>query len=102
MGKDRNRLPSVRHSIFFGIGIKYSDLEQSLKASIRKIPRYRLEDLLAQIKPGQKSPPLEDWSAVEPPWPNDDWSDVAPKGRAWQAMQRRGKGKRAKPKRRAS
>lgn len=39
---------------------------------------YRLEDLLAQIKPGDKPPPLEDWSAVEPPWPDDDWSDIAP------------------------
>ena len=43
-----------------------------------KIPRYRLEDLLAQIKPGTKPPPLEDWSAVEVPWPDDDWSDIAP------------------------
>jgi len=47
-------------------------------ASKRKIPSYRLEDLLAQIKPGQKPPPYEDWSAVEPPWPDDDWSDIAP------------------------
>jgi antitoxin MazE len=44
----------------------------------RKIPVYRLADLLAQIKPGQKPPPYEDWSAVEPPWPDDDWSDIAP------------------------
>jgi antitoxin MazE len=43
-----------------------------------KIPVYRLEDLLAQIKPGTKPPPLEDWSAVEPPWPDDDWSGIAP------------------------
>ena len=47
-------------------------------ATKSKIPHYRLEDLLAQIKPGQKPPPLEDWSAVEPPWPDDDWSDIAP------------------------
>jgi antitoxin MazE len=26
-----------------------------------KIPHYRLEDLLAQIKPGDKPPPLLDW-----------------------------------------
>lgn len=26
-----------------------------------KIPYYRLEDLLAQIKPGDKPPPLVDW-----------------------------------------
>jgi antitoxin MazE len=43
-----------------------------------KIPYYRLEDLLAQIKPGTKPPPFEDWSAVEVPWPDDDWSDIAP------------------------
>jgi antitoxin MazE len=43
-----------------------------------QIPHYRLEDLLAQIKPGDKPPPFEDWSAVEVPWPDDDWSDVAP------------------------
>ncbi len=44
----------------------------------QRIPSYRLEDLLAQIKPGQELPPLEDWSAVEPQWPDDDWSDIAP------------------------
>ncbi len=44
----------------------------------RKIPHYRLEDLLARIKPGDKPPPFEDWSAVETPWPDDDWSDIAP------------------------
>jgi antitoxin MazE len=42
------------------------------------IPRYRLEDLLAQIKPGAKPPQLDDWSAVETSWPDDDWSDIAP------------------------
>jgi hypothetical protein len=82
--------------------VEYSDLEQSVKGRTCKTPRYRLEDLLGQIKPGQKSPPLEDWSAVEPPWPNDDWSDVAPKARKWQGTRRRAKRKRAKPKRRAS
>jgi hypothetical protein len=73
-----------------------------VKARIRKIPNDRLEDLLAQIKPGQKPPPFEDWSAVEPPWPPDDWNDVAPKGREWQAMRRKAKRKLAKPKRGAS
>jgi len=73
-----------------------------VKARIRKFPNYRLEDLLAQIKPGQKPPPFEEWSAIEPPWPLDDWSDVAPKGREWQAMRRKAKRKLAKPKRGAS
>jgi len=68
----------------------------------RQIPSYRLEDLLAQIKPGQNSPPLEDWSVVELPWPDDDWSDVAPRGREWEAMKRKAKAKKgATRKRRA-
>lgn len=50
----------------------------------RKIPVYRLEDLLAQIKPGTTPPPFEDWSAVEPPWPDDDWSDIAPSDEQWE------------------
>lgn len=44
----------------------------------RRIPHYRLEDLLAQIPPGTKPPPYADWAAVEAPWPDDDWSDIAP------------------------
>lgn len=61
-----------------------------------KIPHYRLEDLLAQIKPGQKPPPLEDWSAVEPQWPDDDWSDIAPSDEEWEAMKRAAEAKLAK------
>jgi len=61
-----------------------------------KIPRYRLEDLLAQIKPGQQPPPLEDWSAVEPPWPDDDWSDVAPTDEEWESVKREWEERRAK------
>jgi len=44
----------------------------------RKIPHYRLEELLAQIKPGQKPPPYEDWAILQSEWPAEDWSDVAP------------------------
>jgi antitoxin MazE len=62
-----------------------------------KIPRYRLEDLLAQIKPGQKPPPFQDWSAVETPWPDDDWSDIAPTDEEWAAMKREAEEKRGKP-----
>ncbi len=38
---------------------------------IHKRPVYRLEDLVAEMKRlgPEKEPPLEDWSAVEPPWP---------------------------------
>jgi hypothetical protein len=73
-----------------------------MKAKIPKIPSYRLEDLLAKIRPGQKPPPFEDWSAVEPPWPDDVWTDAAPKGSEWQAMRRQAKRRLAKPKRSAS
>jgi antitoxin MazE len=67
----------------------------------RRIPRYRLEDLLAQIKPSQRPPPLEDWSAVEAPWPDDDWSDVVPSDEEWEAMKRRARVKSGTRKRRA-
>ena len=53
-----------------------------------KIPHYRLEDLLAQIKPGQKPPPLEDWGILETEWPADDWSDVAPSDEEWEAWKK--------------
>lgn len=53
-----------------------------------KIPVYRLQDLLAQILPSQKPPPFEDWSAAETPWPDEDWSDIAPRGEEWGAMKR--------------
>ena len=38
---------------------------------IRKRPIYRLEDLVAEMKRlgPEKQPPLENWRAVEPPWP---------------------------------
>lgn len=51
----------------------------------RKIPTYRLEDLVAameKVAPPER-PKLEDWSAVEAPWPDDDWSDVAPTDAEW-------------------
>jgi antitoxin MazE len=54
-------------------------------AEAPRIPHYRLEDLLAQIKPGQKSPPLEDWGILETEWPQDDWSDIAPTDEEWAA-----------------
>ena len=43
-----------------------------------KVPYYRLEDLLAQIKPGDKPPPFEDWGILPSEWPDEDWSDIAP------------------------
>jgi antitoxin MazE len=65
-------------------------------ASKTRMPVYRLRDLLAQIKPGKKPPPLEDWSAVETPWPDDDWSDIAPSDVEWEAMTRGSQGHRHK------
>jgi len=76
-------------------------IETSAGNSGNRIPSYRLEDLLAQIKPGQKPPRVEDWSAVETPWPDDDWGDVAPSEKEWEAMKRRARAKSGTRKRRA-
>ncbi|HEU5019091.1 MAG TPA: AbrB/MazE/SpoVT family DNA-binding domain-containing protein [Pseudolabrys sp.] len=54
----------------------------------REIPYYRLEDLLAQIKPGSEPPPFEDWGILPSEWPQDDWSDIAPSEKEWQAAKR--------------
>ncbi|MDQ2082568.1 AbrB/MazE/SpoVT family DNA-binding domain-containing protein [Xanthobacteraceae bacterium Astr-EGSB] len=54
-------------------------------AETPRIPHYRLEDLLSQIKPGQKPPPLEDWGILATEWPQDDWSDIAPTDEEWNA-----------------
>lgn len=68
---------------------------------VRKIPHYRLEDLLAQIKPGQKPPPFEDWGILETEWPADDWSDVAPTDEEWEAWKRAAELKPGKGRKRA-
>jgi antitoxin MazE len=47
-------------------------------------PRRGLDELLAQIKPGQKPPPFEDWGILPSEWPDDDWSDVAPSDEEWE------------------
>ncbi len=47
-------------------------------APVSKVPYYRLEDLLAQIKPGDTPPPFEDWGILPSEWPDEDWSDIAP------------------------
>jgi antitoxin MazE len=57
-------------------------------APVHQIPHYRLEDLLAQIKPGTKPPPFEDWGILGTEWPNDDWSDIAPTDAEWKAWKR--------------
>ena len=52
-----------------------------------KIPRYPLEDLLVQIKPGQV-PSHEDWGILPTEWPAEDWSDIAPSDAEWEAWKR--------------
>jgi len=51
----------------------------TIKPAAPKIPYYRLEDLLAQINPGDKPPPLVDWGpdVGAEILPDDDWSDIA-------------------------
>ena len=65
-----------------------------------KIPRYRLEDLLAQIKPGQEPPPYEDWGILPSEWPQEDWSDIAPTDAEWEAWKREAKERSALRRRR--
>ena len=64
---------------------KTVDLEKqgsklTIEPSEPKIPYYRLEDLLAQIKPGDEPPELVDWGpdVGAEILPDDDWSDIAP------------------------
>jgi antitoxin MazE len=66
---------------------------------VRKIPRYRLEDLLAQIEPGA-TPPYEDWGILPSEWPEEDWSDIAPTDAEWEAWKREAEERRALRRRR--
>lgn len=52
----------------------------TIESTAPKVPYYRLEDLLAQIKPGDKPPPLVDWGPEVGAeiLPDEDWSDIAP------------------------
>jgi antitoxin MazE len=52
----------------------------TIESTAPKVPYYRLEDLLAQIKPGDKPPPLVDWGpdVGAEILPDEDWSDIAP------------------------
>jgi antitoxin MazE len=53
----------------------------------RKPPVYRLEDLLAQIKP-DSVPPYEDWGILPSEWPVEDWSDIAPTDEEWNSWKK--------------
>ena len=52
----------------------------TIESTAPKIPYYRLEDLLAQIKPGTEPPPFVDWGpdVGAETLPDEDWSDIAP------------------------
>jgi antitoxin component of MazEF toxin-antitoxin module len=67
--------------------------------SRRKVPVYRLEDLLAQIKPGDV-PPYEDWGILPSEWPEEDWSDIAPSDDEWEASKKEAEVSGAVPPRR--
>ena len=67
--------------------------------SRRRIPEYRLEDLLAQIEPGNV-PAFEDWGILPSEWPNEDWSDVAPTDAEWDVWKREAEEQRALRRRR--
>jgi antitoxin MazE len=47
----------------------------------RRLPRYRLEDLVAEMDRlgPQNEPKFEDWGILPTEWPQEDWSDIAPK-----------------------
>ena len=84
---------------------KTGDLEKrgtklSIETAVRKIPQYRLEDLLAQIKPGDKPPPFEDWGILPSEWPVEDWSDIAPTDAEWEKWKKEAEVKRAVSRRR--
>jgi antitoxin MazE len=46
-----------------------------------KLPRYRLEDLLAEMDRlgPENEPKFEEWGILPSEWPEEDWSDIAPK-----------------------
>jgi antitoxin MazE len=53
----------------------------------RNVPKYQLEELLSQVKPGS-APPYEDWGILPSEWPEEDWSDVAPSDVEWETWKR--------------
>jgi|GEM_PF-349272 len=76
-------------------------LEVETDLTRRKVPVYRLEDLLAQIKPGD-APPYEDWGILPSEWPQEDWSDIAPSDAEWERWKKEAEVKSAiSPRRRA-
>jgi antitoxin MazE len=60
----------------------------------RKIPRYRLEDLLAEMDRlgPENAPKPEEYEILPSEWPEEDWSDIAPKDGVRGAKPNRGRG----------
>lgn len=58
------------------VDLTLRDRELRLR-KVAPFPVYRLEDLVAEMKRlgPENEPPLEDWSAVEAPWPAYDPDD---------------------------
>lgn len=46
-----------------------------------RVRRIDLDDLVAEAKRlgPQNQPPYEDWGILPSEWPDEDWSDIAPK-----------------------
>jgi len=78
---------------------KGTALEVETDLTRRKLPVYRLEDLLARIKPGDV-PPYEDWGILPSEWPEEDWSDIAPSDDEWERWKKEAEVKGALPPRR--
>jgi len=79
---------------------KGTALEVETDLTRRKVPVYRLDDLLAQIRPGDKPPPFEDWGILPSEWPVEDWSDIAPTDAEWAKWKKAAEVKDAVPPRR--
>jgi antitoxin MazE len=79
---------------------KGTALEIETDLNRRKVSVYRLEDLLAQIKPGDKPPPFENWGILPSEWPVEDWSDIAPIDAEWEKWKKQAEVKRAVSRRR--
>src|SRR4051794_41225871 len=54
----------------------------------RKIPVYRLEDLLAQIKP-DSVPPYEDWGILPSEWPLGGLGGIAPADQGMEFLEKK-------------
>lgn len=51
------------------------------------VPRFTLEELIAEMDRlgPENRPPFEDWGILPSEWPDEDWSDIAPKDKEIEA-----------------